>query len=150
MAPVVETRIGDVHPHQFGDQALELVDHLERALTDLGLIGGVSRGELRPADDRVHGRRDVVVVGPATGEADLPARPMVAGGQLLQLGPDLRFGASGGDGQRVLQAQMFRDPGEQLFEPLHTNGMEHRALFFGGGRRIVHGQCPPPSPMIFS
>src|SRR5690606_23741802 len=54
---VVHGRVGHVHAGQLADQTLELVNDLECALADLGLVGRVRGIELGTAEDHVHRRR---------------------------------------------------------------------------------------------
>ena len=57
-AAVVERGVGDLHVGQPADGGLVLVDRLERALRELGLVRRVGGVELAPRDDRVDRRRE--------------------------------------------------------------------------------------------
>ena len=64
----------DVEAGQLGDERLVLVDRLQRALADLGLVGRVGRVELAARDDLVDRRRQEVAVD-ARRPGSSPGRP---------------------------------------------------------------------------
>ena len=71
-----------VEAGQLRDQRLVLVDRLQRALADLGLVRRVRGVELASTEDLVDGRRDVVAVGARAEEAR--QADAVSGGERLQ------------------------------------------------------------------
>ena len=67
---VVVGGVADIHAGEQADQALELKDRLERALGDLGLVGGVGRVKLAALEEVIDRGRDVVLVRASTQEAN--------------------------------------------------------------------------------
>ncbi len=98
---VVHGRVGDVEPHELADQALELVDGLQRALAHLRLVRRVGGVELAAPDQVVDNRGNVVIVVPGTGEADEVTAPI---SQALQRSHRLPFGYRGRQIKRSAKA----------------------------------------------
>ena len=79
----------DVQSDQLGQQRLVLVDALEGALTDLGLVRRVRRVPLSAEQDLVDGGRLVVAIGAGPEEAR-QVRP-IAAGQGLEIGRQVQL-----------------------------------------------------------
>jgi hypothetical protein len=67
--PVVVRRGDDVHARQLAQQRLVLVDRLERALADLGLVRRVGGVELAAQEELVHDCRNEMAIGSGAEEA---------------------------------------------------------------------------------
>src|SRR5690606_728645 len=113
---------GHIQAGQLADQALELVDGLERALTDLRLVGRVCGIELRTAEDHVHRRRNVMVVDAAACEAD---QRFVRGRLPGELASGLPLGQRGRQVQRPVEPVLLRDLGEEVFDRFYADYVQH-------------------------
>ena len=138
--PVVVGSVGHIHPGELAEHGLELKDALERALADLGLIGGVAGDQLLPGGDGLHHRGDKVPVSARAPENG--AVHMVFGRQVGDLGLDLQLGKAGGD----LQIAGLETHGRgnvliERLERIHPDDGEHLRLFPGGrGDIMAHAQ----------
>jgi hypothetical protein len=81
---VVQGGVGDLHAGQAADHALVFVEHLQRALAGLGLVGRIGRVELAAGGDLPHRRRDMVLVG--AGADEVQRRAVLAGAFQHELG----------------------------------------------------------------
>ena len=86
---VVHRRVGNVHPRQFADEALELVDGLEGALRHLRLVGRVRGQKLAAAHQMADGAGHEVAVGASAEEARVVIEVLVTRRQAAQLCPCL-------------------------------------------------------------
>ena len=119
---VVVRRGDDVEAGQLGDQRLVLVDALERALADLGLVRRVGRVPLAAEQDLVDRRRERVAVGAGAEErreVDPVARRQgpQAGGEL-----ELRLGRRRGPGASARSAAGMSAKSSSTFD---AEGREH-------------------------
>ena len=74
---VVHRSVGDIAAVEARDLGLELEQHLQSALRDLGLIGRVACQEFATLDDMVDARRDMMTIRAGTEEEGLVARRLV-------------------------------------------------------------------------
>jgi len=133
--------VGHVHARQGTDHALILKDALQRALADLGLIGGVGRVELGTVDDLVYHAGHVMVVGSGSQETGKVTGIQVLLAHGLQLGHDLHLG------QRLRERQLgkaavLRNVVEQVLYPLDANSGQHLGPIRVRVRNVAH-YCPP-------
>ncbi len=116
----------DRQPGEFGDQRLEIEQHLQPALADLGLVGrvgGVPGGVLEQValDDRRHD--GAVIAG-----ADKTLQHNVGAHLRAELGQRLGFRCSRGQGERAFQANRLRHGlGNQRLDRRHADDREHGA-----------------------
>ena len=127
---VVVRRRDDVEPGQLGDQRLVLVDRLQRALADLGLVGRVGGVELAARQDLVDRRRDVVAVGAGAEEAGQVGP--VAPRQRLQALAQGQLVGSGGGRSRPSGPHRCRDVGEELVDRVDAERGQHPRAVVGG------------------
>ena len=127
---VVERSVRHLHAGHLGDQALELEDRGERALSHLRLVGRVGGRELGARGQRFEGGRDPVVVESAAQEGDgavgvVLARPAAEAAAQLDLGqrPVHR--------ERALEPHLARDRREQVLEARDADALEHPLLLGG-------------------
>ena len=126
---VEEGGIGDFEAGEIGDHGLEIEEGFEAALGDLGLVRGVlgvPTGVLEDValDDR---GSDASVVS----HADEGAEDLVLGGDGLEIGEDLRFGAGGGQLKGAGEADIPRDRSvNEAFDVREAENVEHAADFF--------------------
>jgi hypothetical protein len=125
----------DVQPDQLGDQRLVLVDALERALADLGLVRRVAGRELGSPDHLHHDRRHQMPVCTSTEEAD--GREPIPAGEARQLGPDLLLDERGRE-LPAARADRLRDVGEELIDLADADRRQHAPTVIGGVRDVAH------------
>src|SRR5205807_6634899 len=117
---------------------LILEHRLQAALRDLGLVRGVRRQELRPQDDRVDERRNVVVVHPGSQERNLVFGRDIPRRQRAQLLVYLLLGQPLTHPERTAQPKPCGNLPEELFDRLDADLPEHLgAVGVGGGRVTV-------------
>ena len=134
----------DVESDQLGDQRLVLVDALERALADLGLVRRVGRVPLAAQQQLVDRRRRPVAVDAGAQERG-EVRP-VAGGQALEAGRQLELRLR----LRQVEAarpQRVRDVGEELVDARRCRGPRASAR---GRRRCAVRTASPAQPSAIS
>ncbi len=110
---VVHRGVGDVHSGQRADHRLVLVDRLERALADLGLVGRVGGEELRLRHDVIDDARDVVVVAAGTHEAHQFRRRDVLIGERGHMRRELDLREALGQVQSTVEPDGLRNDIEQ-------------------------------------
>ena len=138
---VVVRRGDDVEVDQLGDQRLVLVDALERALADLGLVGRVGRVPLAAEQDLVDRRRAPVAVDARAEERGEVGA--VARGQAGQPRRELELGF----GRREVEArgaEGLGDVGEELVDGSDADGREHPLAVAGGMRSVGHRRSVSP------
>ena len=81
---VIHAGVGDLHAEEAADQGLELVDYLERALADFGLVGSVGGEKLAAGHQGLNDGGYEMVVGPSTQEGGAAAQRTVSSGQCSQ------------------------------------------------------------------
>jgi hypothetical protein len=126
----------DIEIDELRDQRLVLVDRLERALADLGLIGRVGRVPLAAEQHLVDGRRRPVAID-AGAEEGHQIRA-IAGGEPLQASRQLqlRFG------RRQIEGRCpkgFGDVGEELVDGWDAERVQHVLSIGVGVRAVGHG-----------
>jgi hypothetical protein len=99
---VIERGVGHFHAGQGRDLGLELEQHLQRALGDLGLVGRVAGQEFRPLDDVVDRGRHMVAIGPRPHEERAFRGRAVAARQGQHLALDLQLAGVERQVHRVL------------------------------------------------
>ena len=123
-AAVVERRIGRLHVGQPRDGGLVLVDRLQGALRRLRLVGRVGREELAAARQRVHRRRDEVVIEAAAAEV---GQRGILRRQAAQHLEHLQFRAPVGNFE-IRRLKLRRYVGEQVVEAFGPDLRQHRLL----------------------
>lgn len=88
---VIERGIGHVHAGDPGDLGLELEEHLQGALRNLGLVGRIGREPFRALDEMIDRGRHMVAIGPGADEERTVARSMVLSGQRAHMSFDQKF-----------------------------------------------------------
>ncbi len=146
----------DRQARQLGDERLELVDGLERALADLRLVGRVGGVELAAREHRVDRGRDVVLVHAGTEERDEvgavapgQGRQLAAEGQLRdRIGQVQAVGAHGwGDIVEQLLDRLEAERGQHLRARVRGVGaVDHAVSRRSSGHRQRHPAAPRPSP----
>ncbi len=145
--PVVARCVRDVHARQLADDGLVLEDRLEHALAHLGLVRRVGGQKLAAREDRIHDRRDVVVVDPGAEERELPARVDVPGRQLLQVRDELGLGERRLQVERPVEPDAPGDVLEELVDRRDADRGEHRLLVGVREREVAHGLATGPRTM---
>jgi hypothetical protein len=135
---VVERGVRDLHPVDLAHERLELVDRLQHALRQLGLVGRVRGRELGPTREGPDRGRHVVVVRAATREAHELVGAARRRRKRGHVPGELDLRERRRDVEAVLQAHARRDRLEQLVQRGEPDRVEHRALVFGGVREKVH------------
>jgi hypothetical protein len=118
--------------------AVELEDGLQRALGDLGLVGGVAGQKLRPLDQVVHRRRDVVAIGARAAEEGDRAGGRVPGGQRRQRALHLQLALVRRQIDRLGEQHLGRHRGEQRLHGRRPDGAQHLAAVGVGEGEITH------------
>ncbi len=124
---VVHARVGDGQARQAADERLPLVDGLQRALRDLGLVRRVGGQELAARDQRVDRGRDDAVVDAAAQEADQLALPVVGAGGAAEPVAHLLLAQAEGQVQVAVQPDVRRQVGEQLLDAVQPHRRQHLA-----------------------
>ena len=130
----------DVHVDELGDQRLVLVDRLERALTDLGLVWRVGRVPL-PSQQQLVDRRGRPVAVHAGSQERHEVGP-VATGQLTQSRGELELGLGRGQVQRR-RAELRRDVREELVDAVDAERRQHPLAVGRGMRAVWHRPVSP-------
>ena len=86
---VVHRRVGHVHPRQLADEALKLVDGLQRALRHLRLVGRIRGQKLAAAHQMADGAGHEVAVGAGPEEARVVIEVLVTRRHTAHLRPHL-------------------------------------------------------------
>ncbi len=81
-----------------GHVGLEVEEHLEGALRDLGLVGRVGGQELRPGHDRLHGGGNLVVIKPRSQKAGPVGNRLVVLADHVKEALEFGFGKAAGEG----------------------------------------------------
>ncbi len=151
-AAVVHRRVHDIHREELGHERLVLVDRLQCALADLGLVRRVRGEELAAQREHRHGCGDVATLDRAADEERPVARARVHLGEPLEVRLDLYLGETRSDAE-LRVTRVLGDRAEKLVDVAHADAFEHRGPIGIGVRRvgvIPHGQSPPApavSPM---
>jgi hypothetical protein len=119
---VVQRCVGDIERRKAGDHALELVQHLQRALARLGLVGRVGGVELAAGDDLPHGGRNVVLIGTGAQKAGRVAITRRAFGEQRRHFPFRQAVRHAGV---TFDAQLRRNLVEQLAHLGHADRAQH-------------------------
>ena len=119
---VVQGGVGHVQARQFADHRLELVNTLERALAHFRLVGRVGSQEFRAAGKVAYGAGNEVIVHAAAHEGRQPVGRIVTGGHLAHRVVELEFRKSGGEIQRSVEPNVFRDDAQQFFDRIDADG----------------------------
>ncbi len=133
---VVVRRGDDVEVDQLGDQRLVLVDALERALADLGLVRRVGRVPLAAEQDLVDGRRAPVAVD--AGAEERGEVGPVARGQGRAAGPRARARAPAAGGRAARRAGASGMSSKSSSTEVSAEGREHPLAVVGGMRSVGH------------
>ena len=139
---VVVRRRHDVHVDELGDQRLVLVDRLERALADLGLVRRVGRVPLARAAGA--GRRPA-----ASSGGTRPRRGTTRGRSgcvrpSRAAGPTSSSSGSGGGQVERARPKVGRDVGEEVVDAVEAERREHPLAIGRGVRAVRHRPVSPP------
>jgi hypothetical protein len=138
---VIARRVRDVHAGQLADRGLVLEDRLQDALAELRLIRRVRGQELAALEDGVDDRGNVVVVDARAEERELASRVDVAGGELREVGDELRLGQRRVEIEFPFEAHAPRQVGEQVGHGFDADRIEHRRAIALGEREVRVGHC---------
>ncbi len=128
--PVVHRRVGDRQPQELAHDRLKFENRLQRALRDLGLVGGVRRIEFAAQEQLIDRRGDRVIVG-ASAEKASELRSAVLARKLVQVSHEARLVERCFDGERPSEADLLGNLVEELVDRRLANGGKHRRdLFF--------------------
>ena len=131
----------DVEVDQLGQQRFVLVDALERALADLGLVRRVGRVPLAAQQQLVDGRRAPVAVD--AGAQERGEIGPVARGEAGQPRRELELGLGIGEVERR-RPQRDRDVVEQLVDRGQAERREHPRAVVGGMGTVGHRPVSRP------
>jgi hypothetical protein len=137
---VTHRGVGHIEAGQGHDLGLELVQRLQRALGDLGLVGGVAGQELRALDDVVHRRRHVVAVGARAAEEGPGAGRAVHRRQPAELALHLQFAGVQGQVEQGLAASRFGHVAEQFVDAAGPDGGQHLGPVGRREGQVAHAQ----------
>ncbi len=137
---VVHRGVGHRQAGQGRHLGLELEQHLQRALGDLRLVGGVAGQEFRALDDVVDAGRHMVAIGPRPAEErPCPRRP-VPGRQGRQAALHRKLAGVG----RQVDGPLASGGGGHIHEQLVDGGGaddgQHFGAVVGGEGQVAHGQ----------
>jgi hypothetical protein len=125
-AAVVQGRVGGLHARQFADHRLKLVDRLQDALADLGLVRRVRGDELRPARESGHDGRNGVIVDPAAEEGGPRSRGAVPVRQRRKVPENLDLGLGRRKIERPRKPETFGDRAEEILDAGNADRRQHR------------------------
>ncbi|KAF5033690.1 hypothetical protein DSECCO2_604050 [anaerobic digester metagenome] len=111
--PIIQRRIGNIESGDFTHHALEFVDGLQKTLAHLSLIRCIGCYEGRKRRERLHRRRNNVVIAAATEKRD---SPHVALGYGIYHPLDLILGPPMTDGNRISEQKVFSQPIKELVQ----------------------------------
>ena len=134
-AAVVVRRGHDVHRGELGQQRLVLVDALQRALADLGLVGRVGRVPLAAEQHLVDGRRAPVAV--RTRAEERGEVHAVAPGQRLEPRGEVELGLRVVEAERA-RAERLGDVVEQGVHGGDPDRLQHPGPVVGYVRPVRH------------
>ena len=123
---VIHGGVGHLHAGQHRHLALELEQHLQRALRNFRLVGRVGGQKLAPLDQIIHRRGHMVAVGTCPQKKRPAARRMVLGSQLLQRPLHRHFAGVRRQIQGRVQARFGGHIAEQFVHAVHTDRLQHR------------------------
>ena len=140
---VVHRRVGDIHAGEARHLRLEFEQILQRALRDLGLVGGVAGQELAALDEVVDRGRDMVLVGAAAEEERPGAGGHVARREAAEMPLDRLLGhVRRQPRDRAGEPRRLGHVGEQRLDVGDADGSQHGTAVGGGVREIAHQVSP--------
>ena len=134
--PVVHAGVGHVHAGELGDHGLKLKDGLERALSDLGLVGRITRQKFAALNERIDDDGAVMAISACAEKAGVISCVLLPGG--AEVFDDLALCLLPRHGEVAFKAVLGGNAREEIVDRLRADLGQHLPAFFVGFGKVAH------------